>query len=201
MIEYGRMTRGQRFGPQAGVARVGDDADDRDLGRLRRVGQRARGRTLEDTEPQPGANRILTRGPELGGRLVDERDAIAAAGLRQRRTCGRRAGQCHTFADDSAPTRLTASRFDSSGVCPTIVNGDCGLPNGWPIVAASTPGSAANPVQQFLGEPVALVEGRVLGRRQRHAHEQHAIDRESGVHVLQDEERAHGQAGADEQHD
>ena len=62
-------------------------------------------------------------------------------------------------------------------------------------------GERADPVQQFLGEAVALVERRVLGRRQRYAHEQHAIGGDAGVHVLQHEERAHGQARADEQHD
>ena len=71
----------QRFIPEAGIARVGDDPDDGDFRCLRRIGERAHGRSLEDAEPQPGANRILAGGPQPRSGLVDERDAIAAASL------------------------------------------------------------------------------------------------------------------------
>ena len=60
--------------------------------------------------------------------------------------------------------------------CPTIAIGAyCGPPNGRPNVAASTPGSARHALEQLLRELIALLEGRVLRRRQRHADDQHAI--------------------------
>ena len=62
-------------------------------------------------------------------------------------------------------------------------------------------GQGADALQEFLRKAVARVECRVLGRRQRNTDDQYAIDVDSRVHVLKDEERASGQTSADEQHD
>src|SRR5260221_5003805 len=62
---------------------MGHHADDGALWRTAGIGERARGRTLEEPKPQAGANRVLAGGPELRRRFVDHRNAIAAPDLRR----------------------------------------------------------------------------------------------------------------------
>ncbi len=56
-------------------------------------------------------------------------------------------------------------------------------------------------LQELEREAVALIERRVLGRRQVDTHHQHAICREAAVDALEDEERAGDEPRAHEQHD
>ena len=62
-------------------------------------------------------------------------------------------------------------------------------------------GQRSDALQQILSKSVALLEGCVLCRRQRNAHDQDSIGLDAAVDVLQGHERSDGQACADQQHD
>ena len=68
----------RRFGAPAAVLRVGDDPDDRDFRRARRVDERSRRSALQHAEPQARADGVLSRRPHLRRRFIDHRDPIAA---------------------------------------------------------------------------------------------------------------------------
>ena len=98
-------------------------------------------------------------GPELHRGFVDHRDAIAAPDLRRVE---------HPAAAQRDAERAQVIGADQVDPDPFRVVWDLsrdrerrlGPPNGRPNVAASTPGSAADPLQQLLRKAVALVERR-----------------------------------------
>ena len=143
-------------------------------GRLR-VGKRPRRRTARRTPSRSRAPiGFSPAGHSFAAASLIDRDAIAAPDLRRHRTSGRAAAGCRTSADDRRPTRLTSMRRDSSAVWPTIVNGVCGPPNGTRRSPPRRP-AGADPLEQILREAIALLERRVLRRRQRHADQQHVL--------------------------